>query len=226
MTYKINVTIAAVFCFLCTSTLSSAALIEGDGTLGDFTGYFNFNAVSATEATIEIELTNTSPLTNGGYLTAFVFNIPTGYITDISLFSTDDDFSMLSGPDFNDDVKGVPYGYFDIGASVTDQFLGGGKPSPGIPAGATETFIFTLYGNGLDTLDVQSFLDEMSVGASPGRGSQFFLARFLGGGGSKTPAVVVPIPGGVWFVGCGLIGFIMFRRNTRKSIAPLQATGQ
>ncbi len=181
--------------------------------MGDFSGYFSYNA---TKSTIEIELTNTSPLSNGGYLTAFAFNIPSGYVTDVVFSSTDGDFGLLGGPDFNDDIKGEPYGGYDIGASVTDQFLGGGGPSSGIPVDATETFVFSLLGNNLETLDLDSFLKEMSDGASPGQGSQFFLARFRGfddGGSNKTPGRVVPIPGAVWLLGSGLIGLAGFRRK-------------
>ena len=208
--------IAAIFCFQGAGTLSIAAPIQGDGTLGDFTGYFTYSSVSSTEATIEIELTNTSPLSNGGYLTAFAFNLPSGYVSDILFSSSDNDFGLIGGPDFNDDVKGVPFGYYDIGASVTDQFLGGGKPSPGIPAGASETFTFSLFGDGLDKLELDSFLYEMSAGASPCQGSQFFLARFRGfddGGSNKTPGRVVPIPGAVWLLGSGLIGLAGIRRK-------------
>ena len=110
----------------------------------------------------------------------------------------------------------MAYGYYDIGASVTDQFLGGGGPSPGIPAGATETFTFDLAGTNLDMLDVWDFLEEMSVNASPGQGSQLFLARFRGfddGGSNKTPGRVVPIPGALWILGSGLIGLAGFRRK-------------
>jgi len=220
MVKKSILTIAAMLCFVGAPTQSTAVPIEGDGPLGDFSGIFTYVADSAKQATIEIELKNTSPCSNGGYLTAFAFNLPSGYITGVSLDSSDDDFGLLGDPDFIDDVKGVPYGYFDLGASVTDQFLGGGAPSPGIPMGVTETFMFTLYGNDLDMLDLDSFLDEMSAGASPGKGSQFFLARFRGfddGGSNKTPGRVVPVPGALWFLGSGLIGLVGFRRKFRKA---------
>ena len=210
------VIIAAVFCFLGAPTLSSAVSIEGDGPLGDFTGTFIYDVNDPNESTIEIELTNTSPMSNGGYLTAFAFNIPSGYITGVSLESSDDDFGLLGDPDFYDEVKGVPYGYYDIGASVTDQFLGGGAPSPGIPVDGSVKFTFTIYGDNLHMLDEDSFLDEMSAGASPGKGSQFFLARFRGfddGGSNKTPGRVVPVPGALWLLGCGLIGLAGFRRK-------------
>ena len=208
--------ITAMFCLLGAGTLSIAAPIQGDGPLGDFHGDFSYNAISATKASVEIKLTNTSPLTNGGYLTAFAFNLPSGYVTGISLFSSDSDFGLIGGPDFNDDVKGVPFGYYDIGASVTDQFLGGGKPSPGIPAGATATFTFSLFGENLDALDLDSFFNEKSAGASPGQGSQFFLARFRGfddGGSNKATGQVVPVPGAVWLLGSGLIGLVGIRRR-------------
>ena len=208
--------IAAMFCLLGAGTLSIAAPIQGDGPLGDFTGTFSYIPISVTEATVKIELINTSPLSNGGYLTAFAFNLPSGYVTDILLSSTDPDFGLIGSPDFDDDVKGVPFGYYDIGASVTDQFLGGGKPSPGMPVGATEIFTFSLFGVNLDTLDSDDFFHEMSAGASPGQGSQFFLARFRGfddGGSNKTPGRVVPVPGAVWLLGSGLIGLVGIRRR-------------
>ena len=206
--------------FLGAASLSGAAPIRGDGILGGFTGYFSYISISATESTIEIELTNTSPMSNGGYLTAFAFNIPGGYVTDVDLSCTDEDFGLIGGPDFNDDVKGVPYGHYDIGASVTDQFLGGGKPSPGMPVGATETFTFSFFGHDLDTLDLDSFLNEMSVGASPGQGSQFFIVRFRGlddVGSDKTPGQAVSVPGAIWLLGSGLIGLAGIRRKSRKA---------
>ncbi len=109
---------------MCAPVLIIAAPIQGDGTLGDFTGCFNYTPFSASESTIEIELTNISPLTNGGYLTAFVFNLPDGYINHVTLSVADDNFPILGGPVFRDRLKGVLYGYYDIGAYVTDQFLG------------------------------------------------------------------------------------------------------
>lgn len=112
-------TITIILCFRGAATLSSAATIQGDGTLGDFTGCFSYSTISTTESTVKIELTNTSPLSNGGYLTAFAFNIPDGHVTNVVLSSTDSDFGLLGGPNFNEDVKGVPYGYYDTGASIT-----------------------------------------------------------------------------------------------------------
>jgi hypothetical protein len=211
--------LVGIFCLLSAAHESSAALIIGDGTLGDFTGNFSYSSTDGTEAVLDIELTNTSPEGNGGYLTAFAFNIPTGYITDVSFFSSDNDFGLLGNPDFNNGVKGVPYGYFDTGASITGQFLGGGKPSFGIPAGHTEQFTFYLTGTDLHMLTVLSFVNETSAGASPGKGSQFFLARFRGfedGGSNKTPGELVPIPGAVWLLGSGLIGLVGLRKKFEK----------
>jgi hypothetical protein len=212
--------LGALVCCASAVPLSIAAPIEGDGTLGDFTGDFSYNYEdSGTEATLNLWLSNTSPDTNGGYLTAFVFNIPSGFVSDVTFYSSDGDFGLLRGPDFSDGLKAVPYGYFDIGAGITDQFLGGGKPSPGIPAGDSETFTFCFTGTNLNRLTVQSFVNETSVSASSGQGSQFFVARFRGfedGGSNKTVGCVVPIPGAAWLLGSGLVGLVGLRKRFNK----------
>ena len=49
---------------------AQAIPIAGDGIFGDFTGSFEYSAITPTTATLVVELTNTSPSANGGYLAA------------------------------------------------------------------------------------------------------------------------------------------------------------
>lgn len=208
-----------LFCVLNYVNQSGAATITGDGEWGDFIGDFSYSYESANEATVEITLKNTSPTNNRGYLTAFVFNIPDRFVTGVSMSCTDSDFRLLSGSDRKRGIKAVPYGYFDIGASVTDQFLGGGKPSNGIPPEFSETFKFFLTGHNLDSLDLQHFFSEMPTRGSRGKRSQFFVVRFRGfhnGCSDKTPgSQAVPIPSAVLLLASGLIALLVIKKRRR-----------
>ena len=122
---KIGFVILLVAASLYFTNMSDAALtINGDGTWGDFTAELNY-----TDPTLTVTIENTSNATNGGYISAFVFNVPTN-ITGVQLFSSSD-------PDFNllfdiDDVKAKPYGIFDVGATLGSNFCGGSQPWKGI----------------------------------------------------------------------------------------------
>src|SRR5262245_37095546 len=62
--------------------------------LGTFTGHIEYNAVDASHATLLVQLTNTSPAANGGYLTAFVLNNPLNLITGATLSADNTNFNM------------------------------------------------------------------------------------------------------------------------------------
>jgi hypothetical protein len=168
--------------------------------LGSFDGTFTYTPTNVHSAMLKITLTNTSPTANGGYITAFVFNNPSDWITNASLTSTNSHFVLLGKHPFHNGIKAPPFGIFDIGASISNRFLGKGKPSNGIGVGDAATFTFSLTGNHLDELSSLDFFSTLSSSASKGHGPEPFLARYRGfihGGSDKVPGeltVNVPPP--------------------------------
>jgi hypothetical protein len=148
-----------------------------------------------------VELHNTSPADGGGFLTAIAFDNPGGRITGAALSSTNPNFQLLGQPGDGGRVPAPPFGDFDLGASTSGKFLGGGSPGGGIGAGESATFTFDLSGQGLDELSAESFLGEPPATAGGDLGPAAFVARFRGfgnGGSDKVPgylADTAPPPG-------------------------------
>ena len=155
-----------------------------------------------------VKLTNTSA-GRDLFITGFVFNNPGG-IAGVTLSPTDIDFGLLGLS--NDGISAPPFGDFDIGASTGEGFLGSGNPNEGIGAGSMESFTFALIGNGLNSLDENSFVSALSSNPRGG-GAQFFAVRFrvitIGAGSDKvpaTPGTPIPEPGTLLLIGTGLVG--------------------
>lgn len=199
--------------------------------LGSFEGSLAYSATDATHATLTVVLKNTSPVGNGGYLTAFAFNNPAGSITGVS-FSGPANFGLLGGSPFADGVNAAPFGQFDLGASTGSGFEGGGPPSKGLAVGQSGTFLFTLIGNGLDQFGAGRFLSELSVPPGDGKGHKAFVARFRGfadGGSDKVPYVPpeprvipqeTPEPGTLALGGTALAILAWWRRRPRAGTTP------
>jgi hypothetical protein len=190
--------------------------ISGTGSTGSsFTGTFEYSAASDTSGTVTVTLNDTTPASVGGFLTAFVFNIPdSADVTGATLTSTLGTFSSLLGPTtFSDNVNGAPFGLFDIGATTDPNapftFEGGGAPNRGIPVGGSATFTFTLTGSGLSGLTSASFLSTLSnADTHGGEGAEDFVARFRG----LTDGGSVPEPGTLMLIGAGVASLVARRR--------------
>jgi len=208
--------------------------ISGTGTLGSFSGSFDFTASNDTSGVVDIVLNNDSA--TAGFITGFLFNIPAGADVSSALFSSSNaNFGLLGAttgevPDasFNNGENGAPNGQFDIGASTGSSYEGQGAPNLGIPIGASPlnqaTFQFTLTGTGFTGLTAASFLSTLSVPPGDGDGLEGFVVRFRGfadggsdkvpnGGGGGTP---VPEPGTAMLIGLGLAS-LAARRRARQS---------
>ena len=181
---------SAALVFLgCASSTASAALVfsslpglEGNGS---FTGSMIFTATGATTGTCSVSLTNTSPAANGGFLTAFAFNVVDGVTLGFNS-STQPTWGLLSVVDAN------PYRIFDYGAGI-GSWLDGGPPFNGMAVGITSVTEFSVSATAgvLATLTDSSFFDDSNGYA--------FAARFRGfaNGGSDKVLGVVPAPGAI-----------------------------
>jgi hypothetical protein len=209
-------------------------MIEGNtsdstANLGNFVGSLVYTDLTSTSADLTVTLTNTSPVANGGFITAFVLNNPVNLITGITLVTspTASGFALIGGPTFQGQtVNGSPYGQFDFGASTGGAFEGGGNPNTGLGVGVTGTFTFQLTGTSLDTLSEASFDGSLSSGTGIGMGAEFFAARFRGfndGGSDKVPAevtqTVIPEPSAMVLFCLGGVGAVSFIRRRRSKAA-------
>src|SRR5262245_15862006 len=112
----------AVLMLAATAAASRAGNITSAGGLaglGSFTGQINYMAIDASHATLTIELLNTSPTANGGYLTAFAFHTPSDRIDSVSLSSSNANFGAIGGPSYQGAIAAPPFGNFDLGASTS-----------------------------------------------------------------------------------------------------------
>lgn len=209
-------TFAAIAVLVLPATLQ-AVPIFGTGSLGSFTGTFDYVATDDTLAQVTVVLNNTSPLANQGWITGFVFNIPAGVSLAV-LDPADPNFDLLGGAAFDNSVNGAPFGQFDIGAGLGGDFEGGGSPVSGISVGGTRTFAFTLTGTNLSGLTADDFLSTLSEGVGAGGGHQAFVVRFRGfddGGSDKVPVeTTIPEPGTTLLLGAGLTA--LWARRARK----------
>jgi len=134
--------LAASTALMLAPTIAGAVPIGGTGVLGSFSGSFEYTATDDTTGTVEVVLNNDS--LTAGYITAFLFNVPTGADVDSVLFSSSNpNFELLGDDDsFDGGESGSPNGQFDVGATTASGYQGGGTPLVGIPQGGSATFTF------------------------------------------------------------------------------------
>ena len=190
------------------SSVLNALTDDSTEGLGSFTGF-----IGLTGLTLDVSLTNTSPLSNGGVITGFAFTLPLGVTAAADTFS-------YPAFQFVAPVGVAPWGTLSAGAALGGDWLGGGSPAGGIPVGSTGDFSFTLSGG--ITLE-QMFPDPDAVA---------FAVRFRGfeddgsdkvpgwGDPGVTPTDPIPEPaslitGAMLLIGSGAIA-------RRKKVRPVK----
>ena len=211
----------------------SVPFINGEGNngaIGSFEGEISYqsefdNDLGEFVGILSIEITNTSDPGNGGFITALAFNIPrfsdpnpTGEL----LNSTDPDFHLISELDGNTDTNAPPLGNgYDIGASVTDSWLGGGDPSKGIGVGDTATMTFRIRSDDVQSMSAMDFLTfDRSPWDDERTWHHNFVVRMRGfndGRSDKLNGQPVPVPAPVALGLAGLAGVVVMRRRAMKA---------
>jgi hypothetical protein len=226
---------AAVFLGVAAGMATASEILVGNTgnssampNLGNFQAVLTYMDTSAASASLRIDLTNTSPPANGGFITAFVFNNPGNQISTISQGTPfGANFSVIGSATVPQTVNGAPFGHFDFGASTGGSFEGGGNPARGFGVGATESFVFNFTGTGLNNLNENSFINTLSGGTGAGQGDQSFAVRFRGflnGGSDKVPGMRQgPEPAslvlfGFTFAGAGAYGLIRRRKSANQAV--------
>lgn len=193
------------------STFASAGSIDifGDTAnstegIGDFTGTLTYDFVLGDMGELTVDLTNTSELGHGGWITGLIFNFGSDDSeASAALTSATHPFRDAPGQ------SGAPYGNRFVGGAALDgDWLGGGSPAKGIPVGGTGSFTFDVFASDASSLTATSFLE--------GRFKFNFIVRFRGlmeveRGGDKVPAAEVPAPGALALL--GLAGLAQRRRR-------------
>jgi MYXO-CTERM domain-containing protein len=175
--------------------------------LGTFIGTLNYTFLGGTNGKLDVSLTNTTPVSTGGYITAFMFRPPAelGAFTSVLTAS---DYAALTN--IVAGASGAPFpGTWLGGAGTGGSWLAGGSPTGGVPIGSTGNWSFTITGANASQLTSDSFVSGDKV-SDP----YAFIVRFRGltdGGSDKVPANQLPSPGAVALL--GLSGFLSRRRR-------------
>lgn len=186
----------------------------GNEGLGEFTGTITYTHTGNDMGVLVVDLLNTSDHSNGGFITAFVFNV----LGDATLtFVPTDDPDPTQHFNGYTNVNGQDFGIYEYGAGIGDgsgNFGNGGSVdvSDGLGVGVSGTFTWNVVADDAAFLSADDFMD-------PDDDLAGFVVRFQGfndGGSDKVPGLVVliPTPPAVWMGLAGLVvvGVVVRRR--------------
>ena len=158
---------------------------------------------------LTLALTNTSPTTNAGFITAIAFNLA-GDTTITAFESTESAFGLAPGFDstggsFNVSPDGTREFVISTQPGATNPYQGSGTPTTGIAPGETVTFQLTLGGTGSGEVTDANFISSE-------------LVRFRGftDGTSDKDHDPVPEPATLLLLGSGVLGAAVFSQRIRK----------
>lgn len=187
-------------------TSNSSLSTEG---LGAFNGTLNYTYLGGSSGQLDVTLTNTTPMSIGGFITAFMFRPPSDMGTFTSSLIASNYPAMVNIPA---GASGSPFGGTWIGgAGIDGQWLGGGNPAGGVGVGQTGSWSFSILGTNASSLTSDSF-----VSGDDQPDSYAFIVRFRGmtdprADSDKVPANELPAPGAAALL--GLAGAMTRRRR-------------
>ena len=106
--------------------------------------------------TLLIHVVNTSPVANGGFLTADAFDLgPDVQVTAFTQLTGPPNFSLTKGP-----IDTSPFGTRQWVIALSNQWQEGGTASEGIGVRDSATFQLTLSGKGVGALRAEDILES------------------------------------------------------------------
>ena len=148
--------------------------------------------VNITGNVLTVTLTNTAPPANGGFLTAFAFNLAPGTVVT-NFATTEPDFDLYEPGEWDGNV--APDGTRTHLIGINSSYQGVGVPSDGTGTGASVTFTLTLQAlNGNTELSVFNSAAIRSGGYQDGSSDKDLLLQ------------QVPEPTSMLLLGTALVG--------------------